>query len=331
MLTETLHSIGVYMMVFVVMPSFEPIAAGLVSLNMGVFPAFFKIIYPARSSKKHTPTHEENRNLRISSGINCVAFVLHLAAIILWCYYVYHSDGNTITSHTVLLVCMLLSPIFISIGYWENYVRRGDKESVGLPLLKRRIGQGKTKITILTSLWKLVLMFGVLPSIFLGPSCHNSVDCIKAFYFHGPGSWFTSPVGDTFVANDTNGILGLCTELFPFILAILVLVFEIIVFKVAKAACKIVAHKVGYALPMALITPASIGLILAFYSGSATISITGCITPFPTWNGDAMLIVDEISSYWLALVAGSLSYLSLLLITNHVWSPSKERLQSTDK
>jgi hypothetical protein len=62
-----------------------------------------------------------------------------------------------------------------------------------------------------------------------------------------------------------------------------------------------------------------------------------CEIKFPYWVSDEKNPIlhltegDNFINIWPIVVGGFLSYFSLLVITNYIWSPKKERLQPTDK
>ncbi|XP_021365805.1 uncharacterized protein LOC110458442 isoform X2 [Mizuhopecten yessoensis] len=326
MVTETLHTVGLSFFVFLVLPSFEPIAACLLCMNIGLLPGILKIFYPARSVKKL----ERNQSVGFARLMNLIACILHVGSLVCWVLYVYNDPIKT-SDNLYLIIIMVVSPIFISLNYWENYVRKGDRDSSGLPYLKRMITRGRTKIGLLTMLWKLALTFSVMPALIFGVNCNSTTECINSVFYNfkdGQAPHMNTPIGeDIRIDGDRKAA---CWYL-PLLIAVVNIISDIVCFKVAKAACKILAHKVGYALPMALSTPVTIALLFGSYSSTTISTVASCTIPFPTWEGDASNVVDEINFYKFAIIAGILAYSSLLLITNHVWSPSKERLAATEK
>lgn len=265
--------------------------------------------------------------------VNIIAFVLCVTSIGCFCFYIYYTQGSTL-----LMILTALCPVFISLSWWENFARQGDKESMGIPKLKRKLRQCKTKISILTNLWKLILNYGVLPSLVFGANCEAGTNCIHMFFLQFEESPDTIKFntylypGDAVLSDSRpfNKIVN-CIKDLPFIFALVNIASSIVCFKVGKAACKVLAQRAAFSLPLVLSTPVTIALVLGFYSQSAVLNIYGCYTPFPAWDGDATTIMDIINWYWPVLAGGIAAFFSLLLITNHIWSPGKERLVSTDK
>ena len=333
LIIETLHSIGVCIFVLVLLPNIEPLSGVLLCCCVALVPGIIKIIYPSR-----IPRLDDSQKMVAARAINFFAMLFQLAAIALWCYYVFDtdkSDGFNDTRTYVMTVLVAISPILVSINWWENYVRNGDKESKGLPKLKRGMRRRRTKVTAITSVWKLIMTLIIMPSAIYGIGCAQGTECVRSFFFQNRGQttslsdWFTSAV----MADERN-FGNQCISWFPFVISILNIICSVVCFKAGKAACKIVAQRVSFSFPLALSTPIVIGFVLGLYSGTATFQVNGCTLLYPTWindNGDPTELFDVISDYWMVLAAGLLGYMSFLLITNHVWSPSKERLVSTDK
>ncbi|KAK3599019.1 hypothetical protein CHS0354_012497 [Potamilus streckersoni] len=108
MIQETIHSIGLCMMAFILLPSIDPVAGILVCFNVATIPGFL-VIYQ-RSSDKDS-LH--------SIPLFIIAAILQLAAIVFTCVY-YVLEAKTETRY-LQIITICLSPSFISIHWWENY------------------------------------------------------------------------------------------------------------------------------------------------------------------------------------------------------------------
>ncbi|XP_061164529.1 chitin synthase chs-2-like [Saccostrea echinata] len=338
---ETLHSIGLCTFVLVVLPSFEPISATLLCSSVSLVPALLKTIYPERTLKK-IEEKDESR-LRIARAINTLAIIFQMASIGLWTYYVYHAYKST-DSHTItMMVLVALSPILVSVTWWENYVKQAksksknssdpDENSSGLMRLKLNMRRHRVKVGFLVNLWKIIMTLLVMPSLLFGGFCSDRDTCIDVLFLRtAGGANLTTIVNATMT--DTRSFGEGCISYFPFMISMANVLSNIICFKVAKAASKIVAQKLCFALPVVLSTPIVIGFILGFYSQTISITFGTCILPMPVWsdtNKDPTILFDIIETYWVVIAAGALGYMSFLLVTNHMWSPSKERLIATDR
>jgi hypothetical protein len=85
----------------------------------------------------------------------------------------------------------------------------------------------------------------------------------------------------------------------------------------------VIGQRLAFGLPLVLTTPIALSLVIGFLS-TVTMSVNGCDFKFPMWDRDVTTIQDHIADYWFVLVGGILSYLSLLLVTNHIWTPRKK-------
>ena len=313
------------------LPNIEPLSGVLLCCSVALVPGIIKIIYPSRISQL-----DGSKKMVAARTINFFAMLFQLAAITFWCYYVFvsvKSEGDTRTY--LMTVLAAISPILISINWWDNYVRKGEKHEKGLIRLKRGMRKSRPSITVITSIWKLIMTLIIMPSVIYGIGCAQGTECVRSFFLQNRGQttslsdWFTSAV----MADERN-FGNQCISWFPFVISLLNIICSVVCFKAGKAACKIVAQRVSFSFPLALSTPIVIGFVLGLFSGTATFQVNGCTLLYPTWmndNGDPTELLDVINDYWVALAAGMLGYMSFLLIANHVWSPSKERLISTDK
>ena len=227
---------------------------------------------------------------------------------------------------------MVLAPIFISSTWWENFVYAGKKDSSGLSYFARRVRQMKTKLTFCIALWKLILLI-VVPIAIFGISCDETGGkCVDALFMRGNANLSSSLISTII---DTNKFFGKCNNHLPLIVAAVCIISSGVCFKSAKVACKIMTQVVDFSLPLVLSTPVTIGIILGMYSGFITTGNTGCLLPFPKWRTDmnSARYFGGLSDDWenfVYIIAGLVGFLSLLLVTNYIWLPGKQRLKRTD-
>lgn len=329
-----------------VLPSFEPVSACLLCLSVSLVPAVLKTVYPERTLKK--VGESEKGRLRTARVVNSLAVIFQLGSLILWTYYVYVAIGSVDSRSVTLMVFVALSPILVSVTWWENFVKQAkfkskssdtDGETSALMRLKLNMRRHRVKVGVIVNLWKIIFTLIVMPTLVFGVFCDNGNACIDAFFFQnkiGQLRYISNAnMTDTRIFYDLDklGQKG-CISYFPFMISMANILSSVICFKLAKAACKILAQKLCFALPVVLSTPVVIGLILGLYSRTIDISIGKCILPLAEWkdkNQDPTILFDIIDTYWVVIAAGALGYFSFLLVTNHMWSPSKERLIATDR
>ena len=313
----------------------------MLCLSITFVPAVLKTIYPERTLKKI----EESEKGRLFSAriVNFLAMICQLGSIGLWVYYVYIAIGSLNSQSITLMVLVAVSPILVSLTWWENFVKQAkskskessslDDESSWLMRLKLNMRRHRVKIGLLVNLWKIIVTLIATPNLLLGIFCENGDACIKAFYFQDEDAARLRYITNATMKTEKHFGKD-CIDYFPYMVSVANILSNIICFKFAKAACKILAQKLCFALPVVLSTPVVIGLILSLYSQTLGISFGKCYLPMPIWkneNEDPTILFDIIDTYWVVIAAGALGYFSFLLVTNHVWSPSKERLIATDR
>lgn len=222
-----------------------------------------------------------------------------------------------------------------SIHWWENYVHEGKSHSVGLPRLARNIKKFRTKLQLYSNVWKLILSL-LIPLALFGITCNDGTQCIDALYYTRDGAILNSSLG--YVELVTAKTFNKCDNHLPLIVACLGILAGGVSFKLGKVACKIMTQIMDYSLPLVLSTPTALGVLFAMYGGFMTTPAKeSCYLPFPIWKQPENAAADYMQLLWdnkdnLFFVGAALiGYLSLLLITNHIWMPGKERLQRTDK
>lgn len=321
-LAETVHSAGLFMLVFIVLPNFDPLTGVLITLNVAALPGVLKIVFPQRTVRDDLMPHT---SMAVIRGMNFLGVLLHLAGLGFMAYYCYRLEPE----NEALIAIIVLAGIFTSVNWWENFIPKGEKESSGLRQLKRKFSRGKTKIMCISVSWKIVLTLCIMPVVLVEPSCGRS--CIN-FLFIRTTSKDGPEIHNDILNTKLTDFRDFCTDLdwLPFLIAIVHVFMNGICYKFCKAACKVIGQRLAFGLPLLLVTPITLSLVLAFLS-TTSITINSCKLSFPMWKGDVTIIQEHIDDYWLMIVGGLLSYVSFLLITNHIWTPRKERLQPTDK
>ncbi|XP_062589948.1 chitin synthase chs-2-like [Saccostrea cucullata] len=348
--TETLHSIGLCTFTLVVLPSFDPITACILCFSISTIPGILKIIFPSRDPQNIKKPGKGVYTAQVA--INTLAALCQLGSVALWCYYIYLSHTN---NSIILIILVILSPVLISISWWENFVSqpKPDKFSksdsnptetpsmFSFPLLQKNMRKERVRIGIITNLWKIILTLIIMPSVLFGASCKDGQACIRTFFFQSaPKAEIIRIASSNLTMNGQYG--DKCVSYLPYMVALTNVISSIICYKCVKAASKILAQKLCFALPIVLSTPAVLGLFFGIYSHtlnpeippSETLTLGTCIFPLPYGsnnNVDPSILFELVEFYWPALVAGISGFLSFLMISNHIWSPNKERLIPTDR
>ncbi|XP_076087751.1 chitin synthase chs-2-like [Mytilus galloprovincialis] len=356
LLVETMHTIGLYILMFVVLPNLDPVISAIVILNVGTIPGLLKIIYPSRN---RLPSHEREPEDQMKFGkifasviMNIVIALIHIGGLGLTCFYILNppaSFRNNVSQdqRQIIAILLVLSSIFISVYWWENFVPKGRSYSDGLPKIKRYLMQSKSKILFVSICWKIILSTCILPVIHGSLICGK--DCIDMLYFKYSEDDLRADshksIMNTILTDGT--ILNECPtfkKLFPFMIALVYIIMNGVCYKIAKAACKVVAQRMAFGLPLAMATPIALVVLFVLMSSNGTGDYNDnigkfwfgkCEIQFPHWTDNEhnpiLNLVDRFTDIWPLVTGGIISYLSLLLITNYIWNPKKERLQSTDK
>lgn len=344
LILESLHSVGLCIFVLVVLPSFDPLTACAVSFCICPIPGILKIVFPLR---EHDDISKLPTRIHVARVLNILAFAGQIASICLWAYYIYCSE----TSNSLILISLvILSPFLISISWWENFVPQSSTERVKTSLkytkteskvpwifrFKKNMRREKVRIGIITNLWKIILTLLVMPALLFGTSCKDGDACIKTIFFESSGKAEINIVYTNLTFETTKK--DSCYSFLPFVVSIMNVMSSVICYKCVKSASKILAQKLSYAIPVVLSTPVVIGLFWGIYSELITLKIgtdaKTCVIPLPVWtskNYDPSSMFKNMEFSWSAVLAGLFGFLSFLMISNHIWSPDKERLIATDR
>lgn len=301
----------------------------MLCFSASLFPAILKTILE----------REEVKSMRIciSRGVNILAVIFQFGSQGLWIYYVYIAIGSIDSQTVTLMVLLPISLILVSVTWWENFVNKhkSDRDTSsncekGASNLK--MDTHKEKVGVLVNLWKIIIMIVLMPCLVYGIFCKTRDTCIKVFFFHhGPAELrYISNASMT----DNRNFGKDCISYVPFIVSIVNIFSNLICFKFAKAACKILAQKFCFALPVLLSTPVVIGIILGIYSSSIDLTFGKCTLPFPVWidrEHDRDVFTDIKDTYWVVIIAGVLGFVSTIIVTNHIWYPEKKILLTTDR
>ena len=121
MIVETLHTIGLCLLVFYVIPSFDPLIGSLLLMNVAFIPGILKVFesnvdrhgYDAlQFREKETPFKSVLRKV-----MDITMVTVHSGVMGVWSYKAY-VEMNDLT----LAVLIPVSLILTSLTWWDNYV-----------------------------------------------------------------------------------------------------------------------------------------------------------------------------------------------------------------
>lgn len=291
-----------------------------------------------------TLVNEENKSMRvgISKLLNTIAVTVQFTSQGLWIYYVYIAIGSIDSQSVTLMALLPISLILVSVNWWENFVnipKPGCNTSChcrkGASILKRlkeNMYTHKEKVGVLLNLWKIIITIVLMPCLVYGIFCKTHDNCIKVFFFH---HWRAELRYITNASLTDNRDFGKdCISYIPFIVSVVNIFSNLMCFIFAKAACKILAQKMCFALPVILSTPVVVGMILGIYSRKIDLTFGKCTLPFPVWidqEQDRDIFKDIKDTYWVVIIAGIFGFVSSIIVTNYVWFPVKKILLTTDR
>ena len=269
-----------------------------------------------------------------------------LLALIVWRV---HQDD------VLLTVVTPLSLVFLSVEWWENFVvvkedwkrlrrkeyreiRRQKKAAVTGGKNKRQtfeegsilfrakyaVRDRKTKIEAACAVWKIFLNLLIPLVVF---ASRGEASCASALFFTADRAGKCSLWTLDLASSGT----GWCLIYLPFVVAAVGIFASGAAYKAAKVACKIHAQRLCFSVPLLLSAPVTLAAAVSTYRHP--LSLADCSNlRWPLLPGDRdllWLLKEYAEEYWLPIIlVGSLI---IGLTTRHVWSPSAERVASTDK
>ncbi|XP_053386745.1 chitin synthase chs-2-like isoform X3 [Mercenaria mercenaria] len=331
-LVETVHSVGLSLLVFALLPNLDPVAGGpLFCLNIVVIPSFLGLIGTAgndcRSSWKI---------IRLSKYIVCGAS--SITSMAFWTYYIYKMDSDLKGDKQGLITISVFAPLLISVVSWKNFIPRNDF----VTNLLKQMHKVRTKLNAIVSLGKILVTLCMV-SLLYGSGCNNGLKCIKALYgFTLSNENITEASNSTALLNNAstgtacavlesallgpttlvvNSISGSCSGNMPFYIAAVNILSGFLCFRCCVAANKILVQLQSFSLPLVLSTPVTVVFMLTLFSKSDIQISDTCILPFAKWSGGI--------AYDSSLIAASiLGYIAMVLLTNHIWIQSQDRMEN---
>lgn len=357
-------------MLFIVLPNLEPVVSCVVILNIVTIPSILKV-YDSRKNMMCTRcsqrgaqgaqsslTNENEQHIENSSDktddsclhknvcngkcrfiLNLVGFLFHMGGHVCTCWYLLHppdSFNNTDElkkQRWTIVGLYISSSICISFIWWENFLPKGSLK------LRQNMIKCKSKILFILMCWKIVINTCIFPVIYGSLFCGS--ECIDIIYLPKLGD--ITAVGNQTIMNTLltdNTVFEQCDtfkNVFPLIVAFAYIIMNGICFKISKASCKILAQKLAFGLPLTLATPVSLSILIFEMSKEnrkyqLSSIFEKCEIGLPFWRPDpGSCLMEHSDTIWVLVTGGILSFCSLLLTTNYIWMPQKQRLQSTDK
>lgn len=204
-----------------------------------------------------------------------------------------------------------VSVLFVSVRYWENFMHMGNEKSRFFPRIKFEYQRGRTKVTCIANLWKIILTFIAVIAIF-AIRANDSTAGFKSLFDNG-SSMLRTVFGERVLGDDLT-----CQMKVPFIVAIVNILCEYFCYKAAKTSCVIYSQIPCFSFPVFVLPFVSTLTLVGLMSRPDILKFDSCDLLFSEWcltNG----IVELGEQCMLLIIAFVLLYVSIGLITRHVW------------
>nr|USH46112.1 chitin synthase chs-2 [Androctonus crassicauda] len=321
---ETLHTVGLSLLVFVVLPNLDVIKAAMLTNCVCFVPGVLALL--SRNSE------EEKRFLKVI--VDILSILAQATGFFVWPLVERSSHSWAVP----------LSIFLVSFRWWENYVDKRSPISLVKRLSKMKDDLRKSRyfIYVFVSIWKILVIFCTMLS-FLYMTMDDishilrlfresfqthliSVQRVKSNLLSGnlPDLPTASPL-DEQIAIDSFPMTPIYVVFIQAFSALLCYVF-------GKFACKICIQGFSFAFPISLTIPVSISLLIASCGVRMEdyCFFDDLLPKYLFWTcpqGDFFqdFVTNQYAWMWL------LWLLSQTWIAVHIWMPKCERLASTEK
>ncbi|KAK6623467.1 hypothetical protein RUM43_009319 [Polyplax serrata] len=318
-LMETLHVIGLSIFVFGILPYMDVVKGAMLTNCVCVIPGFLSVL-------SHNCKDVHNKFLLAG---NILALFFQITGLLTWPILF-----RTYSPHLWLTP---ISLILMSCKWWKNYV--SEESPIGLIKFLARIKgilKEKTvllyKIYIGISLWKIVLFLCISISI-LQVQGMDAVDffqrTIEAF---GDRTMVANEVDivEQSRVNNTFPVPSIGPKIRWIVGAQILSAYICYVF--GKFACRVMIQPFSFALPSALVVPATIIFVIVTtsYRNENPFIFCAILPNYVFFNAPQIydvqkFFIGELGLVWILWVV------SQVWITFHIWLPRCERLSKTEK
>ncbi|CAC5411927.1 CHS1 [Mytilus coruscus] len=306
MLVETIHTVGLSMLAFVVLPSFDPASASVVYMSVAVIPAAIDFIDTASASLNKGG---ESKIFIKKSKIAFLYFplfglIFQLLGIILVGVYIN-------VENDWLIVMYVLGSIFVSIKHWENFISLEGNRFASMREIKRKHQEGRTRISCLTSMWKIFLTFLAVIIIFTAAARNeNSMDVLKTIFGKGQSDLELTN-GKVQIGNNPY-----CYDYVPCVVAIINIIADYLCYKAIKSICVINCQRLGVMVLLFVLPVGTVFALAGFMYNPGLMKFESCDVFFSNWCIKTLDGLED--KFYMIIGAFIMFYLSLILICNHV-------------
>ena len=347
LLMESLHTIGLATMCFVVLPQLDSANAIVLTSLTALIPGIVLLISRFKQEKKDKT---KKRFIWKSLPLDTIAIVLQVTGCIIYPLIHYAGFTTEILPHHPYPWAIPVGLILTSCGWWETFTEENSYYTIGQKLwnVKKRMIMHHGSRYIAYS-----FVIPVKIALFLGSmvffttitsAIRNSSDLTRFFetsfgeHNYKVAEIITEEITESPEGFDTAYITNLVmTKSDPtthVVYVLLVQIFtSIMAYISAKFASKVCIQSIGFSLPLTCVTPMSVVLVITMCGARA---YDKCIFETMSFYIPNRLFFECPASSSLAdlgwdtwmFVAWFLSY---IWITRHIWSPKSPKLASTEQ
>ena len=323
MVIEILHSIGLCLLVFHLLPDLGAIQGiGLLSAAV-IFPSFVK---PFFSNDNESKSSKLTKGKMLCVVLDILAFFVQLSAIpTLIIQNIPHiKDNNTnpgnysindttdmgvksdyVVETSLESVKIVGAMLLCSLSWWENFI--GDKAcgSKHGPIkqtflkLKFDLQESRPYISLFVSFFKIGTSF-----VFAYLLMHDSL---------------------SFDVSKHIGSIGNFRDVKSFSLFLLLILSGYLGYYVAYTVCKLQMQKLSFSIPCLISTPLAMGVLsLECYSENKYLWVVSKHTLSTSCEND-------LEAPWFSFPLAALWFLSFYWLGRHIWFPTQERLAKVER
>jgi len=164
-LFETLHTIGIVVLVYVALPSLDAVRGVILTHCICFIPGFFGIL------SRNRKTDHTKWGWKILADI--LALLAQASAFFIWPWKHYQDNHNPFASakvqnqHELERILIPVSIFLASFGWWENYVNLRSRFGLikYLANVKENLRRTRYFTYIFVSIWKIMLIFGTMLAV----------------------------------------------------------------------------------------------------------------------------------------------------------------------
>ncbi|XP_060583228.1 chitin synthase chs-1-like [Ruditapes philippinarum] len=315
LIVEVMHSIGLCILAFIVLPELDMVNGILLLSGVGVVPA---VLFPVCASDvklKKSDEKQSRRNRLIVFALNILTILVQFAYIPIVLITNHFVDDSKIDNETTYIVYFIVSMFFVSCAYWENFVDDrfcGKTNSNGcwrrfILKAKFELQEARPIMSTCTSFIKIGVTF--LLSWF-----------IKVYYEENSadGQNRHKPIANVTFSEAFGELNSLPLARSGAIIALTLSAF--VGHYVGYTACKLKLQRFSFNFPLLLSTPIAV-----------TIAALECheIVLLDPFTEEERQCRDDYEP--LHFVYGTVVWISLYWLCRHIFYPNIERLAKTER